>query len=675
MEAHVRELEASLTEAQQKLTEALAGSAVMAGQITALNGQITSLTAQINDLQKKLADATKPPVVVPPVTTPTIPDAIKVIAKIDNAKLREISGLAASIKFPGILWTHNDGNSHLFAIDAATGAIKAELTVTGLTGVDMEAIGVGRSTDGTPVIWVCDAGDNSSNRPAVQLYRIPEPAELKDQTVKIAKTLTVTYEDGPRDCEAFIVDQKPAGNFWLITKEKDPKFGGIYAVPYEGGVAKRLKGDVRQWITDATLSPDATKLVIRAGDAGSIYAWPYDASTRKDFKFPAQVQGEAVGFADDGKSVYIATEGIGDLIQVPLSTLPAVGTSTTTPTVPAPTPDPVPAAKTELGANVHFAWEENKDAAKRKVTLDMLQQAGIKKVRFDVAWASLEPTTQGTWNEAYFTKMNTWINEFKSHGMKAMVTMMWAPKWATGQADANGDAVKNAVVFPQFYAAFGRAAGEVAARWKDDIDLIELWNEPDLSTFWSTKDPVTFLAMMKAAYPIAKKASPTTQFMAAAPTYLGLASNWYTNMYKGGFKNGVTHDVVGIHPYLSPGDAAPGSLSDNWSILGISKLRDMMTAYGDKSDLIATEFGWSDHTNEMYDRAKEPWNMGVTPAQQAQFLTDAMPLLKAQGVKTAYWYMDRETNQSDIQQRRFGMLAQDGSAKPVYAAAKAFTGK
>lgn len=320
----------------------------------------------------------------------------------------------------------------------------------------------------------------------------------------------------------------------------------------------------------------------------------------------------------------------------------------------------------KVGVNVHPAWDENKDPVLRNKSLDMLRDAGVKYVRFDIAWSAMEPSTRGIYDEWWMGQLATWCSEFKAHGMKAAVTIMWAPKWATGKVDSKGQAISNAVVKPEYYADFGRFCGEIATRFSDVIDLVEMWNEPDLNVFWETEDPVSYVTMLKAAYPVAKAASPSTIFMAGAPTYLGLRG-WFDACYKAGFAKGKTHDCVGIHPYISPANVAPGTLSNEWSILGIAKLHKLMRDNMDTSAIVASEFGWSTHTNEKY-KPTEYWNLGVSEADQAKFLGDALPLLKDQGVVRAYWYEDRNTLQSDVHQKNYGLMYRDATPKPAYAA-------
>jgi hypothetical protein len=157
--------------------------------------------------------------------------------------------------------------------------------------------------------------------------------------------VTVAYAGGAKhNAEGILVEQVNNGKMWIVGKETSGAKGKLYALP--AGVATNtgtqtataVSGlDIREWITDAALSPDGTKMVVRGGNYGSIYnfaagsANPIPAAEAR-FRFDTitgvnQSLGEGVTFSADGKSVYINTEfGTGQtstqLLRIPVSKLP-----------------------------------------------------------------------------------------------------------------------------------------------------------------------------------------------------------------------------------------------------------------------------------------------------------------------------------------------------------------
>jgi hypothetical protein len=228
-----------------------------------------------------------------------------------------------------------------------------------------------------------------------------------------------------------------------------------------------------------------------------------------------------------------------------------------------------------------------------------------------------------------------------------------APTWSSGSAVKNGT--------PTDGADFGRICGLAAQRYGAKLDGVEMWNEPDLSTFWVTRDPTAFAKMIQRAYPVAKGMSPSTTFVLGAPTYLGLASGWMDKIYAAGIKG--HYDAMAVHPYMSPSDLPPDSGPSDWSIKGIKTLNTKRD--GDRTPLWATEFGWSTHANS---GAEKPWKRGVTEAQQADYTVHALDELEQQGIEHAYVYTDRDMPTSDPHEANFGLFRSDWTPKPVVQA-------
>lgn len=252
------------------------------------------------------------------------PERVETMCRIADPRLPEISGMASSVNFPGILWVHNDkgDSARIFAVDANTCAVRAVVALAGVAARDFEAISIGRNPAGAPEIWVGDVGDNDRARPNVTLHRFAEPTVLGTRSVR-PTAVTVTWSDGPRNCEALIVEPVVDGRVFLVSKEGR---SGIY----------RLRGDFRDTgaattgtriastranATDAATAPDRSRTVIRFGNDGTVLTG-LPGSAPRSFTFPAQPQGEAVTFSRDGRHLYIASEGRHDLTRIPVSTLP-----------------------------------------------------------------------------------------------------------------------------------------------------------------------------------------------------------------------------------------------------------------------------------------------------------------------------------------------------------------
>ncbi|MEV5511770.1 WD40 repeat domain-containing protein [Streptomyces flaveolus] len=228
---------------------------------------------------------------------------------IKDPRITESSGLAASRLHPGVYWTHNDQDNgpYLYAVDGATGETVARVALSGVgTPRDVEAISIGPGNK----IFVGDIGDNLGGTwPYVWIYELPEPKELRDQTVK-ATQYVVKYADGARDAESMVVHPK-TGRVYIIDKNEDG--GHLYEGPAKlsssGTNVFRPTVPVDLWATDAAFSPDGEQLAVRGYLGGIWYAWNGGKIQRKGRISVPLGQGESATYTADGEKLLLGMEG------------------------------------------------------------------------------------------------------------------------------------------------------------------------------------------------------------------------------------------------------------------------------------------------------------------------------------------------------------------------------
>jgi hypothetical protein len=229
---------------------------------------------------------------------------------IEDPRIIESSGLAASRQHPGIYWTHNDQDegAYLYAVDSATGRTVATVTMTGVGAPrDVEAIAVGPDNQ----LYVGDIGDNDGVVwDHVWVYRLPEPKQLEDRTIR-ATQYVVKYQDGPRDAESLVVHPK-TGRVYIIDKQEDG--GHLYEQPdrlsASGTNVFRPVAPIDLWATDAAFSPDGRRLAVRGYFGGILYDWNDGKPKRLErLDVPLQQQGESVTYSADGSKLMYGTEG------------------------------------------------------------------------------------------------------------------------------------------------------------------------------------------------------------------------------------------------------------------------------------------------------------------------------------------------------------------------------
>ncbi|MFJ9144746.1 WD40 repeat domain-containing protein [Streptomyces griseus] len=228
---------------------------------------------------------------------------------IEDPRITESSGLAASRAHPGVYWTHNDSDDgpYVFAVDSRTGKTLATITMRGVGEPrDVEGISIGPDGD----IYVGDIGDNlDGSWDHVWIYRFPEPKQLRDATVT-AVQYDVKYADGARNAEALMVHPK-TGRVYIASKNEDG--GGLYEGPAKltagsTNVFRRV-GEV-PWVTDGAFSPDGTRLALRSYFSAREYAFENGRlGADRPVAAPFQRQAESVTYTADGTALMFGSEG------------------------------------------------------------------------------------------------------------------------------------------------------------------------------------------------------------------------------------------------------------------------------------------------------------------------------------------------------------------------------
>jgi len=136
-------------------------------------------------------------------------------AKLLPDALQEASGVAASAVVPGLLWTHNDEGSDLFALDTL-GTVLARFTLSARAR-DPEDLAVAACAGGS-CLYLADTGDNDERREPgdARILRVREPEAVPGGGRLDADVFPVRFPEGPRDIEAIFV--LPGERVYLVTK-------------------------------------------------------------------------------------------------------------------------------------------------------------------------------------------------------------------------------------------------------------------------------------------------------------------------------------------------------------------------------------------------------------------------------------------------------------------------
>lgn len=287
-----------------------------------------------------------------------------------------------------------------------------------------------------------------------------------------------------------------------------------------------------------------------------------------------------------------------------------------------------------------------RDAA-RLADLDRMAAAGVEWIRLDVDWSDIEAVRGAPdWSVA-----DRVIAEVRQRGLRILAMIAYTPTWARPAHTSD----KHPPTHPGDLARF---AGAVAARFADQVDAWEIWNEPNLATFWRPRpDPAAYADLVERVTPALRDADPTATIVTAGlapaadddPAVEMAPETFLRDMYETLPRRTV--DAIGIHPYSYP--AVPSDDADWNPFTRLARMHDLVAeAEGRPLPLWLTEFG------APYDPDD--------PARQARIVTGGLTcatLWRQLGPIFLFAMRDLPNSGTDL---RFGMLGRDGSPRRVW---------
>lgn len=297
-----------------------------------------------------------------------------------------------------------------------------------------------------------------------------------------------------------------------------------------------------------------------------------------------------------------------------------------------------------------------------------MEAMGVQWVRFDIAWSDVQSGGSSSYNWAPYDAV---VKAATQHNLKVLGILDYAPTWAQ-QASCAGQFAcppNGTSTFATYVAAAATHYGPLG------VSAWEIWNEPNISTFWLKPSPSAYTVLLKAAYTAIKKVQPSATVISAGVAPAATDGTNYTqyDFIQGMYAAGAHgyFDALGDHPYCYSDPQCPVTTNNggSWALMALApqSLRTLMVANGDSNKKIwMTEFG-----------APTGGTPHVTEAQQAQMMQQAYTLAASYswaGPLFWYTYQDSGTDQSTVEDW-FGVLRADGSQKPSYTTYRQLTGK
>lgn len=225
------------------------------------------------------------------------------VSTINDPRITESSGLAASQAHPGLVYTINDSGdeARIFAVDIASGRVTGVTSISGATWHDAEAIALYGGK-----IWVADIGATRGWGDERALYVFDEPGPGNHRVA--ADRYPIDFAGGEVEAEAIAV--RP-GQVYILSKGWP--YGAVFQLT---GILKKDQENIAQltnrrapaWTTDATTTADGKFVILR----GTVQVDVREARTWKLVHvdvIPMLQQGESITLEADGRSYLIGSEG------------------------------------------------------------------------------------------------------------------------------------------------------------------------------------------------------------------------------------------------------------------------------------------------------------------------------------------------------------------------------
>lgn len=312
-----------------------------------------------------------------------------------------------------------------------------------------------------------------------------------------------------------------------------------------------------------------------------------------------------------------------------------------------------------------------------------MEDLGIKWVRQQVRWSSLEPVK----GQRDFSSLDPIVNLATANNYKIMISFVRSPNWA----NPNGGMPSN----PQDFADF---MGAVANRYKGKVAAYEIWNEQNLAS--EAGKPIQvggYVQLLKASYIAIKQADPFAVVVSGGLSPVGFTDFnnvvddvEYTKLFYA-YNNGEAKryfDVLGAHPgsnnnppdtfWPSKPGPGPGWTNDpSFYFRRVEQVRKVMEDNGDGiKQMWLTEFGWDSTATPPpgYEYAKQ-----ISEQQQADYIARAFqkgyleynwmgPMLLWQ----LNFALPSVTPNDNDEKAGWGILRRDGSKRPSYFAVQQY---
>lgn len=309
-----------------------------------------------------------------------------------------------------------------------------------------------------------------------------------------------------------------------------------------------------------------------------------------------------------------------------------------------------------LGVNAHFLWFPPEQYSQQ---MQQWKALGLDWTRVDLHWDRHEPE-QGQYR---LSELDGVIQQLQQEQLKSVFYLVGSAPHATSAPAGSPTPDQYPPKDPQLFAD----AMSMFAKRYPSVDAWQVWNEPNLPSFWRPhEDPIGYGRLLQVTAPALRQSAPGKPVIMAGMAY-------YSQMpVKGGLmleelgKLGVQQlgTVVAYHPYSQEPESDEPGVND--FILRAQQLNATLRSVQVPA-IWATEWGWSS-----YAGPKELQEIIGTDGQ-ADYLLRRLALMSALDYDRIFLFaLSDLDSRASARDQHYGLLDLQGKPKPAYKALKRF---
>jgi hypothetical protein len=278
--------------------------------------------------------------------------------------------------------------------------------------------------------------------------------------------------------------------------------------------------------------------------------------------------------------------------------------------------------------------------AVQEAELARMARSGVESVRAVFPWAGAQPVP-GPIN---FTETDQLVGLAAAHRVRVLPVVIYAPPWAALNNNPGISPPRNPADYAAYLRALVRRYGPRGSFWAANPGLPrvpirewEVWNEPDIRSYWNMRSgphgPVLgYAALLRASYRAIKRADRHAKVVLAGfplDTPRDLAMLYRRGHIRRYF------DVAALHPFMP---------SPRLSVRVVQRVRRTMQRFHDTRKPIAvTELTWPASRGQPLASVLVGWRpLETTDAGMARHLSDAYRLFirnrRRLRITAVYWY-------------------------------------